>query len=95
MRMPSRAPERLLIISDLGKVRHRLCHEIPKTVRHPLVSRVRTPDVVEFAVNPKMLSPSKGMAQSIFPAGLKLRGDIRSSETGGYGWNAARGKFPV
>jgi hypothetical protein len=55
---------------------------------------VRTPDVVEFAVSrqvgqavlacpPAKLSPSKGMAQPIFPAGRKLRGDIRSSDGAG------------
>ena len=36
---------------------------------------------VEFAVSPAKLSPSKGMAQPIFPARQKSRGDIRSSET--------------
>jgi hypothetical protein len=50
--------------------------------RHPPQSR--TPDVVEFAVSPPVgqavLSPSEGMAQPIFPATQKLRGDIRSSE---------------
>ena len=50
--------------------------------RHPPQSR--TPDVVEFAVSPPVgqavLSPSEGMAQPIFPARQKLRGDIRSSE---------------
>jgi hypothetical protein len=46
---------------------------------------------VEFTVSPKVgqastacptreLSPSKGMAQPIFPASLKLRGDIGSSK---------------
>jgi hypothetical protein len=56
------------------------------------IEKFRTPDVVEFAVSPQVgqavlacpppakLSPSKGMAQPIFPAGLKLQGDIRSSE---------------
>ena len=54
-------------------------------------ANIRTPDVVEFAVSPQVgqavlacppakLSTSKGMAQPIFPTGLKLRGDIRSSE---------------
>jgi hypothetical protein len=48
------------------------------------VVKCRTPQVVEFAVRPPAppakLSPSKGIAQPIFPARQKLRGDIRSSE---------------
>jgi len=58
------------------------------------LKNLRTPDVVEFAVSqqvgqaappapPAKLSPSKGMAQPIFPARQELQGDIRSSEFGG------------
>jgi hypothetical protein len=48
---------------------------------------VRTPDVVEFAVSPQAgqastACPTREALAIEFPAGLKLRADIRSSDRG-------------